>query len=251
MRRLTLILAITNGACLGQILGEASAVNAGNLAGSYQTNYGVAPGTWFGRLPGELPAGHRTRRSVGEGDGGQFHSRLLAAFHAGRPRHRPTALGDASGRRDSNLDARPASRHHQDSRDSSCPGAAGTQPIRAGTRVRLPRQPEPDHPVRFGSVRRERHASRYRTRSGERSPAPPATPRPSSSRWSRRWVPVHPQVSTKSSSAATSGSSSGSWAVLTSVVAAATERRISIVPPRMVNTGDVRMALARSRSKKN
>jgi uncharacterized protein (TIGR03437 family) len=50
MRRLILILAITNAACLGQILGDASAVNAGNLAGSYQTNYGVAPGSRFAIL---------------------------------------------------------------------------------------------------------------------------------------------------------------------------------------------------------
>src|SRR5437879_231007 len=38
----------------GQILGDATAVNAGSLAGAHQNNYGVAPGSRFALLGSAL-----------------------------------------------------------------------------------------------------------------------------------------------------------------------------------------------------
>ncbi len=54
MRRFLVLLVVTGVACFGQILSDASAVNAGNLAGSYQNNYGVAPGSRFALLGSAL-----------------------------------------------------------------------------------------------------------------------------------------------------------------------------------------------------
>ena len=56
MRALVLFLTISRAVCFGQILGDASAVNAGNLAGSLEPNYGVAPGSRFALLGSALGA---------------------------------------------------------------------------------------------------------------------------------------------------------------------------------------------------
>ena len=54
MGRLLVLFAATGVAGFGQILGDASAVNAGNLADSHQNNYGVAPGSRFAILGSAL-----------------------------------------------------------------------------------------------------------------------------------------------------------------------------------------------------